>query len=85
MLGIPAPYIFLPATSAPDTAGMKHYKARVPYEKDLQLNVVSETLSVADEKGNKFKRGADSIHIKVPRGQLKQVVALSVTGVGSGN
>jgi hypothetical protein len=83
--GIPAPYMFLPVTAAPDTAGMKHYTVRVPYDKDLQLNVVSETLSVADDKGNKFKKGGDSIPVKVPRGQGKKVVALTVAGAEGGN
>lgn len=85
MLGIPAPYIFLPASAQPDTAGMKHYKARVPYDRDLELNVVTDTLSVADEKGNKLKKGGDSIPVKVPRGQGKKVVALTVTGIEGGN
>lgn len=84
LLGVGAPYIFLPATAGADTAGMKHYTVRVPYEREVELSVVTGTLSVTDEKGATLKRGGDTIRIRVPREQKKKVVGLTVAGVAGG-
>lgn len=62
--------VFAQQVSQPGAGWLKRY------DNDLELNNVSETLSVADEKGNRLKKAEDSIPVKV---------ALTVTGVHGGN
>lgn len=85
LVGIPAPYIFLPATAAPGTPGRKHFKAHIPFDKDLQVYVNSFTLNLADAKGNDLRKAGNLIPVKVPHGQAATTVSVSVNGVASAN
>ncbi len=85
VIGFAAAHIFVPAIAGADTDSAKHFSVRVPYDRDVRVFVGSPTLRLADAKGNAMKKGGDSIVIRIPKGQAKTSIAVSVTGVDVGN
>jgi len=84
VVGISGPYMFVPATSGAREAAARAYKAYVPYEKDIEVSIVSETLALAEEGGRALKKGGDTVRLRVPRGQKQKTVVINVTGVVEG-
>jgi hypothetical protein len=83
-IGVPAPHIFLPATAASDTATGKQFKVYIPFDKDVQVFVASDSLSLLDAKGNALKNGGASIPVNVPHGQGPEALSIAVGGVVAG-
>ncbi len=83
MVGIPAPYLFVPATGGGDTATGRTYKAYVPYDRDIEVSVVSPTLALTDEAGQALRTGGDALRLRVPTGQRQRTVVINVVGSAS--
>jgi hypothetical protein len=81
MIGISAPRMFVPVSGGSGTPGAAVRKAYVPYDKDVEISIVSETLALTDETGQALKRGGDTLRARVPRGQPERRLAITVSGV----
>ena len=84
VVGIGAPFIFVPLNGGASAAGLRTFKAPVPYERDLDISVMAGTLALTDEAGKALKNGGDTLRVKVPRGQAKKTVVINVAGVVGG-
>ncbi len=81
LIGAGTPRLYLPAERGADTGNTRHFKVRIPYDRDVNLFIGSPTLALADAKGNKLNKGGAVVVVKAPRGQAAPApVAVTATG-----